>query len=98
VRGSKLELEHFLSQLGVDNCLLCNIFLNDGQGFRLVNYVSDRTDRPTAVGGTANLVRRGIVHSVPIPGLTQLDVTAIQVKMAGKPWKSLRLTFPPPAH
>ena len=41
-------------------------------------------------GGTAILVRRGIVHhSVPVPGLTHLEATAIQVAMAGKPVKIL---------
>jgi hypothetical protein len=48
VRSRKLELEHFLSQHGVDICLLSGAFLNDGQAFRLANYVYHRTDRPTA--------------------------------------------------
>jgi hypothetical protein len=40
--------------------------------------------------GTAVLVRRGIAHhSVPIPGLTHLQATAIQITMAGKPVKIL---------
>jgi hypothetical protein len=37
VRGRKLELEHFLSQHGVDICLLSQTFLNAGQVFRLAN-------------------------------------------------------------
>jgi hypothetical protein len=86
MRGRKLELEHFLSQHGVDICLLSETFLNPGQAFRLANYVCHRTDRPTAGGGTAILVRRGIVHhSVPVPGLTRLEATAIQVILAGRP-------------
>jgi hypothetical protein len=37
-------------------------------------------------GGTSILVRRGIVrHSVPVPGLTHLEATDIQVTLAGKP-------------
>jgi len=48
VRGSKLELEHFSSQNGVDVCLLIEIFLNPSQEFRLANYVCHRTHRPTA--------------------------------------------------
>jgi len=81
VRGRKLELEHFLSQHVVDICLLIETFLNPGQGFHLANYVCHRTDRPSTGGGTAILVRRGIVHhSVPVPGLTHLEATAIQVK------------------
>ena len=38
------------------------------------------------MGGTAFLVRRGIVHhSVPVPGLTHLEATAIQVALVGRP-------------
>jgi len=37
VRGRRLELEHFLSQHGVNICLLIETFLNTGQAFRLVN-------------------------------------------------------------
>ena len=90
VRGRMLELEHFLSQHGVDICLLSETFLNSGQAFRLANYVCHRTDKPTAGGGTAILVRRGITHhSVPVPGLTQLEATAIQIMLAGRPVKVL---------
>ena len=86
VRGRKLELEHFLSQHGVDICLLSEIFLNPGQAFRLANNVCHRNDRPTAGGGTAILVRRGIV---PVPGLTHLEATAVQVTLAGRQVKIL---------
>ena len=86
VRGRKFELEHFLSQNGVDICLLSETFLNPGQAFRLANYVCHRTDRPTTGGGTTILVRRGIVHhSVPVLGLTHLEATAIQATLAGQP-------------
>jgi len=79
-------MEHFLSQHGVDICLLSETFLNPGQAFCLANYVCHRTNRPTTGGGAAILVRRGIVHhSVPIPGLTHLEATATQVTLAGKP-------------
>jgi len=82
----KLELEHFLSQHGVDICFLSETFLNPVQGFRFANYVCHRTDRPTAGGGTAILFRRGIVHhSMPVPVLTHLEAKAIQVTLAGKP-------------
>jgi hypothetical protein len=91
VRGRKLELDHFLNQHGVDIYLLNETFLNPGQAFRLANYVCHCTDRPTARGGTAILVRRGIVHrSVPVPDLTHLEATAIQIMVAGKPF-----AFPP---
>jgi hypothetical protein len=88
----KIELDHFLSQHGVDICILSETFLNAGQAFRLANYVCHRTDRPTAGGGggTAILVRRGIVqHSVPVPGLNHLEATAVQVTLAGRPVKIL---------
>jgi hypothetical protein len=85
VRSRKLELEHFLGQHGVIICLLSETILNPGQAFRLANYVCQRTDRPTAGGGTAILVRRGITHhSVPVLGLTQLEATTIQVVLAGR--------------
>ena len=45
-----------------------------------------QTDRQR--GGTAILVHRGIAHhSLPIPGLTHLEATAIQVTIATKPEK-----------
>jgi len=90
VRGRKLELEHFLHQHGVDICLLRETFLKPDQAFRLANYVCHSTDRPTAGGGTAILVSRGIVNnSVPVPGLTHLEATAAQVTLAGRPVKIL---------
>jgi len=68
--------------------LLSEIFLNPGQAFRLANYVYNRTDRPTAEGGMAILVRRDIFqHSVPVSGLTHSEVTDIQVILAGRPVK-----------
>jgi len=96
VRGKKLEMEHFLSQHGVEICLLSETFLNSWQAFRLDNYVWFRTDRPTTGGGTDILVRRGIFQqSVPILGLTHLEATAIQVTLAGKPVLILAAYLPP---
>jgi hypothetical protein len=47
-------------------------------------------------GGTAVLVCRGIVHnSVPVPGLTHIEATAIEVTMAGKPVKILAAYLSP---
>ena len=90
MRGRKLELEHLLSQHGVDIYLLREIFLKSDQAFRLANYVCHSTDRPTAGGGTAILIRRGIVHnSVPVPGLIYLEATAVQVTLASRPVKIL---------
>jgi len=96
VRGRKLELEHFLSQHGADICLLSDTFLNSGLAFRLANYVCHRTDRPTAGGGTAILVRRGITHhSVPVLGLTQVEANAIQIMLAGRTVKVLTAYLSP---
>jgi len=93
VRGRKLELEHFLKQHGVNICLLSEAFLNLGQDFRLANYAchsTAQTDRQTAGGSTTILVRRGIVHhSVPVPGMTDLEATTIQVILPGRPVKIL---------
>ena len=69
---------------------------NSGQAFRLANYVCHRTDRPTAEGGTAILVRRGITHhSVPVSGLTQQEATAIQIMLADRPVKVLAAYLSP---
>jgi hypothetical protein len=47
-------------------------------------------------GGTAILVRRGIVHhSMPVPGLTYLEATAVQVLLAGRPVKILATYLSP---
>ena len=95
MRGRKLELEHFLGQHDVDICLLSETLLNHGQAFRLANYDCHRTDRPMG-GGTAILFRRGVVHhSVPVPGLTHLEATAIQVTLTGKPVIVLAAYLPP---
>ena len=96
MRGRNLELEHFISQNGVDICLLSETFLKHDQAFRLANYVCHRIDRPTAGGGTTILVRRGIVHhSVRVPGLTHLEATAVQVTLAGRPAKVLAAYLSP---
>jgi len=44
VRSSKLEMEHFLNQDGVDICLLNETILKPGQPFRLYNYIFHRID------------------------------------------------------
>jgi hypothetical protein len=96
VRGRKLELEHLLNQHGVVICLLIEKFLHLGQAFRLANYVCHRADRPKAGGGTAILVRRGVVHhSVPVPGLIHLEATAVQIMLAGRPVKVLAAYLSP---
>jgi hypothetical protein len=92
VSGRKLELEHFLSQHGVDICLLSEAFLHPDQAFRLTNYVCHRTERTTAGGGRAILVH----HSVPLPSLTYLEATAVQVTLAGRPVKILA-AYPSPS-
>jgi hypothetical protein len=47
-------------------------------------------------GGTAKLVRRGIVHhSVPFPGLTHQEATALQIMLAGRPVKDLAAYLSP---
>ena len=64
--------------------------------FRLANYVCHPTDSPTAGGGTAILIRCGIArHPVPVPGLTQLEATAIQTALAGRPVKVLAAYLSP---
>jgi len=79
--------------------VLSETYLNQGQALRLANYVCHRTDKPTAAGGRAIRVRRGLVHhSVPIPGLTHFDATAVQVTMAAKPVKIFAAYLSPSHH
>ena len=85
MRGKKHELEQFLSQNGVDICLLSETYLNPGEAFRLASYDCHRTDRPIAGAGKAILVRRGVTHHpVPVPGLTQLEATTMQIVLASR--------------
>jgi len=52
--------------------------------------MSATAHRPTAGGGTAILIRRGIVHhSVPVPDLTHFEATAVQVILDGRQVKIL---------
>jgi hypothetical protein len=76
VRGRKLELEQFLSEHGVDICLLNETHLVAVRDLRFANYVCHRKDRPTPGGGTAILVHKGIDHyAVPVSGLQFLEAT-----------------------
>jgi hypothetical protein len=90
VRSRKLELENFLSQHGVDICLLTETHLRERQTSFGMQTVCHRTDLPTEGGGTAILVRWGIDHyAVPVLGLTQLEATAIHIMLASGPLKIL---------
>jgi hypothetical protein len=88
VRGRKLELEKFLSEHGVDICLLNETHLLAKRALKFTNYVCHRTDRPTPGGGTAILVPKGIDHyAVPVSGLQYLEATAIHLVLATRPVK-----------
>jgi hypothetical protein len=79
VRGRKLELEHFLSQHGVEICLLREVILNHCQGFRFANYFCHRTQ--TDSGGRYRYLSQPwyCQNSVSILVLIHLVVIAIQV-------------------
>jgi hypothetical protein len=88
IRGRKVELEQFLSEHGVDICLLNETHLESGRALRFANYVCHRRDRPTRGGGTVILVRRGIDHyAVPVSGLQHLEATTIHLVLATRPVK-----------
>jgi hypothetical protein len=89
-------LEDFLSEHGVDICLLTESRPRESDVFRLANYVCPRTDGPTGGGGTAILVRWVIDHyAVPVLVLTELEATAIHVMLASGPLKTLVLYLSP---
>jgi hypothetical protein len=88
VCGKKLELDQFLSEHGVDICLLNETHLKSDQAFRIANYVCHNTDRQSRCGGTAILVLRDIVHyAVPVSGLRHLEATAIHLVLVNRPVK-----------
>jgi hypothetical protein len=84
VRGRKLEMEHFLNQHSF-NIFLSETFLNPGHAFRLAYYVCHHTNRLTAGAALPSWSAVVFYHSVPVPNLTHLEATAIQVTLAGKP-------------
>jgi hypothetical protein len=61
VRGRKLELQQFLSEHGVDICLLNRTHLESGWALSFANYDCHRTHRPTRGGGTSMSVRNGLL-------------------------------------
>jgi exonuclease III len=88
VRGRKLEMEQFLSEHGVDICLLTETHLVAERALSFANYLCHRTDRPTPGGGTAILVQKSIDHyAVPVSGLQYLEATAIHLVLATRPVK-----------
>jgi hypothetical protein len=88
IRGRKLELDQFLSEHGVDICLLNETHLESDRPFRLANYVCHRTDREARGGGTAILVHRVIDRcAVPVSGLQHLEATSTHLVLASRPVK-----------
>ena len=84
------------SMVSISVDILSETFLKPAQVFQLANYVCHCTDRPTMGGGTAILVRRCTGHhSVPVPGLTHLEATAVQVTLAGRTLKILAACLSP---
>ena len=92
VRDRKLELDYFLSQHGV----LTETHLSPGDVSRPASFVCYRTERPTEGGGTAILILRCIDHyALPVPGLMQLEATAIHIMLASGPVKILAVYLSP---
>jgi len=87
IRGRKLELEYFLSEHGIDIHLLSETQLEPTrEALRWTNYVCHLTDRPTRGGGTAILVRRGIVRYAV--SISVLQHCHCHVVLANRPVKS----------
>jgi hypothetical protein len=51
VRSRKLKLEQFLSEHGIDICLLNETHLESGSSLKFLNYVCHRSEHPTLGGG-----------------------------------------------
>jgi hypothetical protein len=90
VRGRKFELENFLSEHGIDICLLRETRLESGRALRFANYVCHWTDRLARGGGTVILFHRGIDHyAVPVWGLQHLEASVMHVVLANRSVKVL---------
>jgi hypothetical protein len=88
VRGRELELEKFLSEHGVDICLLHEKHLESVRVLMFANYVCHRTDLPTPGGRHSDLCPPGIDHySVPVSGLQYLEATAKHLVLATRQLK-----------
>jgi hypothetical protein len=86
VHGRKLELEQFLSEHGVDICLLNEMHLESDWALRFANYVCHQKDRPTQGGGAVIFVRTGMDHyAVTLSGLHHLQATATHLVLATRP-------------
>jgi hypothetical protein len=89
-------VEQFLSEHGVDICLLDETHLKLGRALRFANYVCHRTDRPIPGGGTVILFHKGIDHyAVPVLGLEYLEATAIHLELATRPVELVSACLPP---
>jgi hypothetical protein len=98
VRCWKRELEYFLSQHGVDICLLTERHLRERERGRCLSAckLCLSTNRPTHKSGTGLLVLRGIDHyAVPVLGLTQLEAIAIHITLGSGPLKVLVVYLSP---
>jgi hypothetical protein len=81
-------MEQFLSEQGVDMCLLNETHLVAERALNLANYFCHRTDRPTHDVGMAIIVHKGIDHyAVPDSGLQYLQATALHLVLATRPEK-----------
>jgi hypothetical protein len=89
VRGLKLELEQFLSEHGVDICLLNETHLESGRDLRFANFVCHGKNSPTRGGGrSAILFGRSIDHYVvPVTGPQHLQSTTTHLVLATRPVK-----------
>jgi len=85
VRGRNLQLGHFLTEHGIDVCLLSEKHLEPGRALRFANYVCHRRDCPARGAGTAILVRRDIDrYAVPVSGLQYLEANDIHVELTNR--------------
>jgi hypothetical protein len=81
-----MELEHFLSEHGVDICHLKETHLESGRALKFPNYVYHQTNRQTFGGGKTILVHKCIDHyEVPVLGLQYPKAPALHLALATRP-------------
>jgi hypothetical protein len=93
IRGRKLELDHFLCKHGVDICLLTETHIRSGEVFRLANCLPSYS--PFYGGRRKSNTGPPGYRPLPVPGLTQLEPTAIHIMLASGPVKIMAVCLSP---
>lgn len=81
-----MEFREFMKEQHIDICMVSETMLKPGVKATVPNYKCYRKDRPTAGGGVAIYIKRGIPHHQVYPPVTrELETVAVEVATATGP-------------